>query len=60
MSLFMSALSCGVPWDAAIAMPLSSMRMLVDARNDMYGSRDEGTPGVRDATQGDIRRLFAG
>lgn len=58
MSLLMSALSCGITWDAAIRMPLRRMQMLVDARNDMYAKGDSSQPRVREATQGDIRKLF--
>lgn len=61
--MFMSALSCGIPWAKASSMPFGTLQAFLMARNELYQSDegDETSPDgrkVRDATQADISRFL--
>lgn len=61
--MFMSALSCGIPWAKAAAMPFGALQAFLMARNELYQSDDEDETSsdgrkVRDATQADIARFL--
>lgn len=55
----MAAASAGIPIERAERMSLGELQIYLRARSDMYpDSKDR--PGVRDATQADIRRFAMG